>query len=491
MAVLLVFAMSLVSAPAMAWNGPPDSGSSAGGAEKDPAVLELRELYEKAHVAFLAGRYLDAAAAFDAGYAQSEGMTAFLYNAAVAWEQAGNLEQAVERYAQYITKAPDADDYEEVASRVESLRAAVAEQREATVERIAETKGVIILTSTPQGAEVRLDNPQGPVFALTPYQGTLPPGEHIIFVSAPGYKVSRRSFPDNAGKVLIGHFGLSEEYFLGQLEVKGPVSGADVFLTQIADSEGGEVPVSKEEAGPVGKTPFSNQIAPGTWQVRVTKEGYVPYEKVVEVEQGKIRSLEVRMEVEATGRVSFEPTTEASRESKVYLADSLLCEIPCAHEFPPGHYEITVKKEKLKDLFFELDVQRADRIIVDVTMEPKTKRRGAVVSGVLMAATAGTGIFFGLQARKTEQSLRDDAELNVQFDTDDPRRRRGAVQAIVADSLFGATAVLGALTLYYALRKTGEPSRGEKRTDSLADHQPVIAPAFGPGSVGVAGSVRF
>ena len=45
----------------------PPSGADA---EKDPEVLELRELYEKAHVAFLAGRYLDAAAAFDAGYAQ-------------------------------------------------------------------------------------------------------------------------------------------------------------------------------------------------------------------------------------------------------------------------------------------------------------------------------------------------------------------------------------------------------------------------------------
>lgn len=492
MACVLVAALAWLPIPSRAWAGPPDSGTTQGkgGAEKDPAVLELRELYDKAHVAFLAGRYLDAAAAFDAGYAQSQ-MVAFLYNGAVAWEQAGNLEQAIERYAAYLTKAPDAPDYAEVNARVEQLRTAIREQRTATVDRIAETKGVIILTSSPPGAEVRLDNPQGPVFALTPYQGTLPPGEHIIYVTAPGYKDSKRTFPDNSGKVLIGHFALSEEYFLGQLEVKSPVAGADVFLTQLTDAEGGEVPQSQEAAVSVGKTPFSNQLAPGTWRVRVAKDGYVPFEQVVEVEQGKIRTLEVRLAVESTGRVTFEPTAPASEGAQVFLAGSLLCDIPCSHEFPPGHYEVTIQKAKLKDLFFEMDVQPADRITVDVTMEPKTKRRGAVIAGVLMAATAGTGAFFAVQAKKTEQSIRDDLDLNVQFDTDDPRRRKGLVQAAVADSLFGVTAVLGALTLYYALRKKGPASKGEIRTDSLADHQPILAPVLAPGSVGLAGSVRF
>ena len=136
-------------------------------------------------------------------------------------------------------------------------------------------------------------------------------------------------------------------------------------------------------------------------------------------------------------------------------------------------------------------MQPADRITVDITLEPKTKRRGAAVAGALMAVAAGTGVYFGLQARKTEASLRSDVTNTVQFDTEDPRRRKGFVQSVVADSLYGATAVLGALTLYYALRKTGEASRGEKRTDSLADHRPVLAPTFGRGSVGVAGSVRF
>lgn len=488
MACLLTLALALLPGPVAAFGPPADA---SGGAEKDPKVLELRELYENAHVAFLAGRYLDAAAAFDAGYAQSEGMTAFLYNAAVAWEQAGNFEQALERYAEYMTKAPDAEDYDEVAKRVEQLRTAVAEQREVAMDRIAETKGVITLTSSPAGAEVRLDNPAGPVFALTPYQGTLPPGEHVLYVTAPGYKVSKRAFPDNSGKYLIGHFALSEEYFLGQLEVNSPVVGADVYLVQIADAQGAEIPRSAEAPPPVGKIPFANQLTPGTWELRVAKDGYVDYTKVIEIEQGKVRTVDVRLDVEATGQVTFNAATEASEGANVLLAGSFICEIPCSHEFTPGHYEITVEKAKLKDLFFEVDVARADRIVVDITMEPKTKRRGAAISGALMAVTAGTGVFFGLQARKTEQSLRDDAANNVQFDTSDPRRRRGLVQSVVADSLFGATAVLGALTLYYALRKTGEPSRGELRTDSLSEHQPVLTPTFGRGTVGVAGSVRF
>jgi hypothetical protein len=472
---------------AQAYSAPPADA----GAEKDPKVLELRELYEKAHVAFLAGRYLDAAAAFDAGYAQS-GMVAFLYNSAVAWEKAGNLPQSVERYAQYMTKNPDSEDYGDVKLRVAELRTAIAEQREATVGAIAETKGVIILTSSPGGAEVRLDNPQGPVWAITPYSGTLPPGEHIIYVTMKGYKDSQRAFPDNSGKVLIGHFGLSEEYFLGQLEVKSVVQGADVYLRQLTDGSGVEVEDDGSGAVARGSIPFSNQIAPGSWEVRVARDGYVDYKTVVEIQQGKIRTLDVELEVVDTGRVTFHPTTEPGIGSQVFVTDSLICEMPCTHEFPPGHYEVTIKQRKMKDLFFEIDIERADRTVMQITMEPATRRAGAYVAGSLMLATAGVGTWFALDAKKIQNDIQSDLDNNVQFDVNDPRRRKGAVRAIVADSLFGATAILGSLTLYYALRQTGKASSGIEETETLSQrHQPIIAPAIGPDRIGIAGSVRF
>ena len=64
------------------------------------------------------------------------------------------------------------------------------------------------------------------------------------------------------------------------------------------------------------------------------------------------------------------------------------------------------------------------------------------------------------------------------------------VDAIVADSLFGATAIFGALTLYYAFRNTGEDSRGEVRTDSVA-RVPIIAPDVGTERLGLSAAMRF
>jgi hypothetical protein len=463
------------------------------GAAADPKVQELRELYENAHVSFLAGRYLDAAAQFDAGYAQGN-MVAFLYNAAVAWEKAGNLEQAIDRYAQYLIRSPTSDDFEDVEKRVDALRNAIEQQTDAQVSQVMETKGVAIITSTPPGSEIRLDHPEGPVFAHTPYQGTLPTGAHTLYVSARGFKPTQRAFPDNAGKVLIGHFALSEEYFLGQLEIKSAVAGADIFLRMIADASGAEVPESDGAAVPVGKTPFSNQLAPGTYELRIQKRGYQDLKLTVEVAQGKVRTVDAKLDLVESGVVRFDAATPASEGASVYLGESHLCDIPCEAPLPPGEHVVNVQMDKKKTLSFELPIRRGDEIQVGVTMEPKTKRAGAYVAGTFMLASVGVGTYFALEANKTAKSIDSDLAAFNQIDDQDPRRQKGMIQAIVADSLFGVGVITGALTLYYAFRTTGVPSSGEINTDAVAKRRfrpPLIAPSVGKNHVGMAAQVRF
>jgi hypothetical protein len=454
----------------------------------DPETVALKDMYDEAHIAFLAGRFLDAAAKFDEGYARSR-VVAFLFNSAVAWERAGRLEQAAERYAEYLVKAPDAGDQDEIKERLDALREAVASnQSQAQVAQI-KTKAVTIIETKPSKAEIRLDDPEGEVFAISPFRGTLPPGEHVVYVRAKGYKPEFNDVPNVPGEFRALYFSLSEEYFLGHLELKSNVVGADVFLRQISDAEGREVQTGTDPEASVGTTPFSNQIPPGKWEVSVRKLGYADHRTELEVPQGKVASHEVTLELLPYAFLDLKAATAETIGAVAYLgekAEKELCTLPCQAQVDPGEHIVVIKKDKKKTLHFDVAVAKSDIVTVEVTMEPYTPRYPAIVTGVLMAGAATTGILFALQADRIEKDIRRDLNAHEQLERDDPRARTGKIDAIVADGAFAVTAVLGALTLFYILREKGEPSRGAKEQKNLA-----IVPALGPSLAGVAGTVRF
>ncbi|TPV95235.1 MAG: PEGA domain-containing protein [Myxococcales bacterium FL481] len=476
---------------------PPDPpGVSPGRVDADPEVEALKQLYDQAHVAFLAGRYEDAATMFDDGYTRSR-LVAFLFNSAVAWERAERTDTAVERYAEYLVAAPDASDRESIAVRLDMLRRNLqrkrAGQEQTAMANQMQTKGVAIVTTTPAGAQLRLDDPDGPVFATAPFRGTLPPGKHVIHVSAQGYRSISRAFPDNQGKVLIGHFSLSEEYFLGHLEIKSTVPEADVFLLQRTDGEGRPVAPSPDADIPVGRTPFSNQLPPGRWRVRVAKPGYQQTEQELDIRQGKVATVNVRPQLISHAIIKFGAQTPASVGAIAHLSrdePQRLCELPCEASLPVGEHTIVVRKPGKKPLEFDVRVRAADFVRVDVQLEPKTRRLPAVVTAVMTGGAAVVGTVFAWQALTTRRNIERDLDHYAQIDADDPRVREGWRQAIVADACFAGAAILGSLTLYYLFRETGEPSQGRKHQHNLA-RRASIGPRLGPGSVGLTGQVRF
>ena len=110
--------------------------------------------------------------------------------------------------------------------------------------------------------------------------------------------------------------------------------------------------------------------------------------------------------------------------------------------------------------------------------------------GRVIYRAAATGIVFGLRAKATQDELQHDVDTYEQVDRDDPRAKIGKRDAIIADVMFGATALLGALTLFYCLRQTGKPSSGKKEQRDLA-RRVRVAPAFSHDRAGIAGEVRF
>lgn len=454
----------------------------------DPETLRLKEAYDEAHVAFLSGRFLDAGAKFDEGYAQS-GLVPFLFNAAVAWERAGKLEQAAERYAEYLVKDPSAPDHDEIKERLEAIREALAaNQTEVKAKQIG-TKAITVIETKPAKAEIRLDDPNGPIFAIAPYRGVLPPGEHTVYVRAKGYKQEFKEVPNIEGEFRLMYFSLSEEYFLGHLELASNVAGADVYLKQITDDKGAAVEHQGDADVAVGQTPFSNQIPPGKWEVRVKKLGYKDYRAEIDLPQGKVITHDVNLELLPHAFLDLKAETPESIGAIAYLGEQAkeeLCTLPCQAQIEPGEHTVTIKKDKKKTLVFEVAVAKSDLVTVRVRMEPYTPRYPAIITGVLMAGAAGAGTFFALEAKRIREDLEEDIDNFAQVEEDDPRAQRGKVNAIVADSLFGATAILGALTLFYLLREKGEPSQGEKEQKNLA-----VTPVFGPNGGGVSAAVRF
>ncbi len=458
----------------------------AEGAEADPETIRLKQLYEDAHVAFLAGRYRDAANKFDSGY-QSSKLSAFLFNAAVAWEKEGEQSMAVDRYAEYVVRNRNAPDVAAIQTRLEKLKDAVANQRDAALEDV-KTKGVTIITTKPEGAELRLDDPDSEVFAITPFRGTLPGGKHTLHITAKGFKPEVQDFPDNQEKMLLAHFSLSEQYFLGHLEIRSPVGGAKVFLRQLKDRDGKPVEQDDQSDAPVGNTPFSNQIQPGVWSLRVSKDGYKGHEQEIEILQGKVKTVSVELQPVEFIEVNFKPKDPASRGAEVAIEgdQGVLCLVPCSTELPPGSHQLVITKKGMKPLRFNISGNKAEAVELTVALQPATRRYPAIVTGVLMAGTAATGIGFGIMAARTKSGIQSDLDQTVQIDKTDPRVNEGKRHAIIADVMFGATALLGALTIYYLVRKTGKPSSGDKQQRSL-----TLAPAASPVGAGLVGGLQF
>ena len=280
----------------------------------DKALVAAKESFEAAQNLFVRGEYASAAEKFLSAYEQ-KAYPAFLFNVAVSYEKAKQLEKAKQYFERYLEKDPNANDAAQVKLRLEVINQLLAPPRRRHPRRrrrrplpeptgrapagpdggapattspppppppppaaIApmpvlteiETKGLVVIDSKPQGATIYLNDKRKGPFGKTPWQGSLKSKPVRLILESKGWKPEERAISPRSDKLIDVYIALSEEHYLGWVEIASNVPGADVYI-------------DRKEIGAIGRTPFTGHLKPGKHTIFVERFGFDPVQRAIEI----------------------------------------------------------------------------------------------------------------------------------------------------------------------------------------------------------------
>ncbi len=184
----------------------------------------------------------------------------------------------------------------------ERVRIVEGEKKKVSVS-MKKVPGGLFVNTSPTGANIYID---GKPVGVSPYEGRdLDPRVYRIRAVKEGYEVWEREQTVEAGKKMevIAHL---KEVLMGRLSISTDPPGAHIQIN----------------GKPVGVSPYeAKDLATGSYKVRLSKEGYDPWERDVAVEAGKRVDLQTmlrerRKEV-AVSPPSAKPETPRAKEGKV------------------------------------------------------------------------------------------------------------------------------------------------------------------------------
>lgn len=442
------------------------------GRAQDAALERARAHFEAGQDAFQKEDYAKAADEFLKAY-ETKPFPAFLYNAAVCYENLRDYPRAIELFKQYLADDPRASDRKEVEKRIAELEKHVATTSAttppgggdaATQPSVdappppalpeARTKGVVVIESKPPGATIYLDNKRKGAIGKTPWNGSLD-GEHTVILESKGYKQEKKKISPSSDKLVFLYFSLSEEHYLGWIEVRANIPGADVYIDD-------------KRSGAVGRTPFLGNLPPGKHTLWITREGYTEVEKVIEIEPGKAHNVQVELERAPIGfvRVRGNETTDGARVS---LDGKRVCDaVPCRFSAPEGSRRVTVSRGGKKPLTKHLRIERGTETIMAVRLADTPSRADAIWP-LLFAGGFAVGGYYLLQKAN-----------------DEPDPDREQIYRYGAYGCFGLGGLSFLTSVWYLIRDKGPPS-----TARIESREMTWAPAVGPGYAGVSAGGRF
>lgn len=289
-----------------------------------------------------------------------------VFNLALTLEELGRDDEAFNYYSEYLRTFDLAEDERaEGQRRLDSIR-----------ERVA----VIAVTSTPPGAEVRVDRRDLPVRGRTPIELAVPAGAHRVILTREGFEPATAEATATTGETRA---------------VEVALSAAPVPVQVIAPSGGtlmldGEVIVAGRAV----------PVAPGSHVVRLELPGAPPVERRFEVQAGAAPMV---LELGA-GSTAAEPggtrlSVAIDRASVVYLDDLLVgrgsqIEIPVA----PGEHRLRVEAPGANPATHELRVAGGEPLSLRVELGDRPSQGGLIAGRVITGVLATLGLAAGVTA---------------------------------------------------------------------------------------------
>ncbi|HVV16559.1 MAG TPA: PEGA domain-containing protein [Polyangia bacterium] len=477
----------------------------------DKALAEAKDDFETAQNFFVRGEYDAAAGKFLEAYGKKP-YPAFLFNVAVSYEKARQLEKAKQYFEKYLQDDPNATDAAQVKLRLDVIDkllappAAAAPATEAagpatgapvpaapatpgapaTPAAVAapaappppappvlpdiDTKGLLVIDSKPQGATIYLNDKRSGPFGKTPWHGSLESKPVRLILESKGYKPEERAVSPRSDKLIDVYIALSEEHYLGWIEIASNVVGADLYI-------------DRKDIGAIGRTPYTGQLKPGKHTIFLEKFGWQPLQQEIDVPAGTATQHNLTMQPVQAGWVTITGRTTAG--ARLVVDDKPGCATPCRAELAPGKHKLRVEKKGFEDYETDLEVGRGIETAIEVQMSPRPPRGHAIATGIVALVFIGGGAYVGALSKSTKDSINNDISNGVLVDNTDSRFSRGKIEAIGADVLFGIGALIAATSIYGLLE------HGPDSTGVTEHHTISLAPTFSPEGTGLALWGRF
>jgi len=363
-------------------------------------------------------------------------------------------QKAVDAYRQYLEKDPQAPDKAKVEKAIGVLDAEIKRLKEQPavttgtgsgsgevaavapptpskeIETLGDAKlrGLVVVESEPVDATIYLDDKRKGAFATTPWSGSLD-GDHKLIIEKRGYTVVERSVSADPTKLLVFAASMSQQSFLGWVEITSNVPGADIFIDD-------------KSVGAVGRTPLSQNIKPGKHTFWISADGYDEYHQEIEVIPNETHAVKAQLKGSPVGKVNITGLGNRGRDDRRRRQGPVRARGPCLKSLQQGDHTISVTRPGFKPYSKSITIQAKTETQVRITLAPTPSRSDAIIAYVLAGAFGVGGAALGWQANH----LRDD--LNKQIaagapppDSNDPRLKNGKFWSYGADAAYGIAAI--------------------------------------------------
>ncbi len=235
--------------------------------------------------AYEAGRYLDAAHAFEEAYRLSKrpGLLFSLGQANrmefFARSDPARLRDAVHYYKLYVQQAPSGDRVKDATAALTTLAPLLEKLGDAASSPYAPAasgKPRVMISSPTEGAQITFDGKR----VSDPYMAEVAAGKHQVVLSAPGYKDYRREIV---------------------VDEKNGVPPLDIALEEkparlvINAPEGADVTIDGRLQGTTPLPPLG--VASGTHFIAVTLNGHGAFSRTVALQRGEQKTLDAELHV--------------------------------------------------------------------------------------------------------------------------------------------------------------------------------------------------